>query len=242
MDYAKLLAHGVGSWLQYEQACGHSGLFSEKYLAQPIGHILSGRSGNRALAEYAHPVLVKTARGPGRRPAIDFAICNPYPKVEIGVESKWIGKTQPDVESIVWDLMRLELLVHHEGARCFFVLGGKRGDLEGLFADKLFKRGSTDRKPRPFLRHDNNVIHSVSLGPVDRTRIGLFESTFENYPDLQFPSHVVSRRTAPFPERQIKNGYQVYVCEIRSVGNRTTFRGGAMKGYFPKPSRSSDDS
>jgi hypothetical protein len=119
MDYAKLLAHGVGSWLQYEQACGHSGLFSEKYLAQPIGHILSGRSGNRALAEYAHPVLVKTARGPGRRPAIDFAICNPYPKVEIGVESKWIGKTRPDVESIVWDLMRLELLVHHEGARCF---------------------------------------------------------------------------------------------------------------------------
>jgi hypothetical protein len=47
MNYARLLADGVGSWLQYEHACGHSGLFSEKYLAQPIGHILSGRSGNR---------------------------------------------------------------------------------------------------------------------------------------------------------------------------------------------------
>jgi hypothetical protein len=57
MDYAKLLAHGVGSWLQYEHACGHSELFSEKYLAQPIGNILSGQTGNRARAEFTHPVL-----------------------------------------------------------------------------------------------------------------------------------------------------------------------------------------
>ena len=57
MNYANLLADGVGSWLQYEHACGHSGLFSEKYLAQPVGHILSARSGNRALAEYIHPIL-----------------------------------------------------------------------------------------------------------------------------------------------------------------------------------------
>lgn len=234
MDYAKLLSHGVGAWLQYEQACGHSGLFSEKYLAQPIGHILSGRSGNRALAEYTHPVLVSEASGPGRRPAIDFAVCNPYPKVEIGVESKWIGKTQPDVESIVWDLVRLELLVHHEGARCFFVLGGKRGDLEGLFANQVFKNGSTDRQARPFLRHDSNTLHSVSLGPIDRVRIPLLGSMFEKYSELKFPSKIVSRRTAPFPEGQNKGGYQVYVWEVQSVAKRTEFLGGAMKRYFQK--------
>lgn len=235
MDYARLLAHGVGSWLQFEQACGHSGLFSEKYLAQPIGHILSGRSGNRALAEYTHPVLGSAASGPGRRPAIDFAVCNPYPKVEIGVESKWIGKTQPDVESIVWDIIRLELLVHHEGARCFFVLGGKRGDLEGLFANEMFRHGSTNRRPQPFLRHESNILHTVSLGPIDGVRIPLLGSTFEKYSELKFPSQVVTRRSAPFPEAQIKNGYQIYVWEVRSVARRTTFLGGAMKRYFPKP-------
>jgi hypothetical protein len=237
MDYAKLPAQGVGSWLQYEHACGHSGLFSEKYLAQPVGHILSGRSGNRALAEYTHPVLAEEAGGPGRRPAVDFVICNPYPRVQIAVESKWIGITRPDVENIVWDLIRLELLVHYEHARCFFVLGGKKGDLEDLFSDALFNGGSTDRQPRPFLRHDSNVIHTVSIGVVDGVRLPMLDATFAKYSDLKFPSKIATRRSAPFPERQIKSGYQIYVWEVRSAERRHTFRGGAMKGFFPKPIR-----
>ena len=62
----------------------------------------------------------------------------------------------------MWDLISLELLVYHEGARCFFILGGKRVDLEKLFANEMFKRGSTNRQPRPFLRHESNSLHTVS--------------------------------------------------------------------------------
>jgi hypothetical protein len=93
MDYAKLLARGVGAWVQYEWACDHSGLFSEKYLAQPIGHVLAGQSKNRASAEYTHAVLAAHMKGAGKRPAVDFVVFGNYPKIEIAVESKWFGKT-----------------------------------------------------------------------------------------------------------------------------------------------------
>jgi hypothetical protein len=91
MDYAKLLARGVGAWVQYEWACDHSGLFSEKYLAQPIGHILAGQSKNRASAEYTHTILSAHMKGPGKRPAVDFVVFGKYPKIEIAIESKWFG-------------------------------------------------------------------------------------------------------------------------------------------------------
>jgi hypothetical protein len=233
MNYAKLLAHGVGSWLQYEQACGHSGLFSEKYMAQPIGHILSGRSRNRVLAEYTHPILSAGSSGPGRRPAIDFVVCDPYPQVKVGVESKWIGKTRVTIEDIVWDLIRLELLAHHQKAQCYFVLGGKRRNLDDLFDNPAFVHGSTNRQRKPLLRHDNNVIHTISIGPIDKRKLGMLDPFFDRYPDLAFPFRIVSRRSAPFPEDQVINGYQVYVWEVRSISDRMTFRGGAMKTLYP---------
>jgi hypothetical protein len=172
MDYAKLLARGVGAWVQYEWACDHSGLFSEKYLAQPIGHILAGQSKNRASAEYTHTILSAHIKGPGKRPAVDFVVFSKYPKIEIAVESKWFGKTSVPVEDIVWDLVRLELLAH-EGARCFFVFGGKRRNLSKLFSSQAFAKGTTNRQRRPFLRHDSNVVHTISIGPIDKKKFGI---------------------------------------------------------------------
>jgi len=232
MDYARLLAHGVGSWLEYEMACGHGGLFSEKYLAQPIGHILSGRSNRRVLAEYRHPILSESMRGPGRRPAIDFVVCDPYPTVKLGVESKWIGKTSVAVDDIVWDLIRLEILAHTQSARCFFVLGGKRKNLLKLFSTEAFAQGTTNRQRKPFLRHDNNVIHTISVGPIDRKKLGMLDSIFRKFPDLKFPYSIVTRRSAPFPEDQVADGYQVYVWEIRSAHRRATFTGDSMRTLF----------
>jgi len=125
MDYAKLLTQGVGAWLHFENACGRSELFSERYMASPIGQILYARSGNRAHAEVKHPVLEKLAKGPGRRPEIDFVVYDRHHKVSIAVESKWIGSTTPSIKSILWDLIRLEMVAHHEKSRSFFVLGGQ---------------------------------------------------------------------------------------------------------------------
>ncbi|MBP1861576.1 hypothetical protein [Rhizobium herbae] len=166
MNYARLLCEGVGSWLQFEHACDRSGLFSEKYLTQPIGQILSARSGNRVRAEYVHPVLSELAKGPGRRPEIDFVVCDPYPSITIAVESKWIGKTKPSVDKIFWDLIRLEMLAHHSKARCFFVLGGMRSDLNSYFKHKLFSGIEPGEQTRPLLRTDINNAHRTALVPT----------------------------------------------------------------------------
>ncbi|MCX7310316.1 MAG: hypothetical protein NTV56_00965 [Alphaproteobacteria bacterium] len=222
MDYAKLLARGVGAWVQYEWACDHSGLFSEKNLAQPIGHILAGQSKNRARAEYTHTILASHMKGRGKRPAVDFVVFGEYPKVEIAVESKWFGKTDVTIEDIVWDLVRLELLAN-DGAECFFVLGGTRRSLDKLFADKDFAKGTSNRRPCPFLRHDNNILHPISIGPIDRRKLGILQPMYTKYPDLKFPTNIVTRRTAPFPEMTTIDGYQVYVWKISSAQNRKTF-------------------
>jgi len=165
MDYARLLTQGAGAWLQFEHACDRGGLFSEKYLAHPIGQILSARSGNRAIAEYKHPVLAPLAKGAGHRPEVDFVVCEPYPRVSIAVESKWIGRTKPSLQSILWDMIRLELLAHQEKARCFFVLGGKRADLDKYFANEVFSGAST--KPQYRVRVSSGV-DAQALRRVER--------------------------------------------------------------------------
>lgn len=235
IDYAKLLAHGAGSWLQYEQACGHIGLFSEKYLAQPIGNILSGQTGNRVHAEFEHPVLAPLMAGRGRRASIDFAVCDPYPQITIAVESKWIGRSTPDMGSILWDLVRLELINHHSNARAIFALGGRRRDLDRFFSQPDLYSASTNRRRLPLLRYDTNALHTVSIGPVDRVRTPYLSSEFERYPNLAFPSHIRTRRTAPFPALQTSDRFQVYAWEVRSLPRRATFLGGDMSQIFPRP-------
>ena len=224
IDYARLLARGIGGWLQFERACSRSGLFGEKYLAHPIGQILSAGSGNRARAEYKHPTLAHLASGPGRRPEVDFAVCEEYPKISLAVESKWIGQTRPSVQSVLWDLIRLELLAHHEGARCFFILGGKRSSLESYFAQSAFSDARTKPLSRPLLRHDSNVLHRTFLVPVDSVRISLLKGLFEPYQRQEFAHKFYSRRTRPFPEPAPANGFQVYVWEILAASKREVFK------------------
>jgi hypothetical protein len=149
------------------------------------------------LAEYRHSVLAPLAKGPGRRPEIDFVICEKYPKVNVAVESKWIGRSEPSVQSVLWDLIRLELLAHHENARYFFVLGGKRSSLERFFARETFSDASSKPYRGPLLRHDNNVLHTIDLVPVVRVRIPLLKVLFGPYQDWNFrtkSSHVEVRR------------------------------------------------
>jgi hypothetical protein len=232
MNYAKVLAHGVGSWVQFEQACSRSSLFEEKYLIHPIGQILGARTGARVLTEYNHPILAPLMHGAGRRPAIDFAIRDPKPKISVAVESKWIGRTKVSVESILWDLIRLELIAHYEKAKCYFVLGGKRRDLEALFNVSTFSDSETVRYPKPLLWHEHNALHRVSLVPTVRVRIPMLKRLFKDYQDLEFPQFLVTQRSAPFPATQIANGFQVYVWQVMSAGRRDTFVPRNSRHYF----------
>jgi hypothetical protein len=223
MDYAKLLSQGVGSWLQFEHACGRSGLFSEKYLCHPIGQVLSARATDRTLAEYQHPVLAPLAKGPGRKPTLDFVVCKNYPKVSIAVESKWIGKTEIDVESILWDLIRLELVAHNDNARCFFVLGGTRAKLDALFATEPFCEATPSPNQNAVLRHDTNALHNTRLVPTSRVRTPMLKTLLAKYQSFPFPHAIGTRRTAPFPADQAPKSFQVYTWEVSAIPGRNEF-------------------
>jgi hypothetical protein len=234
VNYARLLADGVGAWLQYEQACGHVELFSERYLSHAIGNILSGQSGNRARAEFEHPVIGPMTSGRGRRPAIDFVVCEPYPTVTIAVESKWVGTTTPSIEEILWDLIRLELLVHQSNARAFFLLAGKRRFLEAFFAQPSLFDASTDSTRKPLLRHDIGGIHTVTIGPLNRVRTPFLSDFFEKYRELPFPNRIRMSRSLPFLPDQTTDRYQVYVWQIVPIEGRQTSLGSKLSTVFPR--------
>jgi hypothetical protein len=138
MNLTQRLTEGVGAWLHFEFCCHRSGLFNERYLSAAVGQILTATYGDRVHAEFQHPILAPLMMHGGRRPSLDFAYCENYPKITLAVETKWAGSSHTTVESIIWDLIRLELVAHHHGAECIFILAGKHKDLMDFFATVKF--------------------------------------------------------------------------------------------------------
>lgn len=223
MDYAKRLTNGVGAWLNFESACDRTSLFSEKYMAHPIGQILNAASPGRTVAEYAHPVLAPAMTSRGRRPEVDFVVLDPHAQPLVAVESKWIGSTTPSVDKILWDMIRLEMLATL-GIDCLFIIGGRRKKLEALFAHPAFDATDNRGQWSPLLRHDHNLIHSTTLGPTVEARRALLRKIFANYQQFEFPHAILSRRTAPFPADPKSSVFQVYAWEIKSPKNRMPFK------------------
>ena len=175
MELARKLAEGTGAWLQYQFACHNSGLFSERFLSEPIGRILASTTTERVIAEHPHPVLAPLSKGPGAKPSVDFVVQDPYPKVRVAVESKWIGQSKPSVSSIMWDLIRLEMIAHAEDADCFFVLGGMKRSLDAYFLQDSFAA----RHPHgPVLHAYKNFKLEVTLAATVTHRIPMMKKLF----------------------------------------------------------------
>jgi hypothetical protein len=231
MDLARILNQGVGSWLHFEYSCNRSGLFNEKYLSYPIGQLLSARYGNRVLAEFLHPILAPMMTGPGRRPQVDFAYCDPYPTVKVAVETKWIGRRKVSIEEIVWDLIRLELISANSNAECFFMIGGRRKSLESLFTSEKFSGPNSAPDQRPILDWTNNEMKSFWLTPRYSYRIPLLRNVFKGTPDIEYPQRIITRRTEPFPKDCKMQGFQVYSWKIAAAEKRQTFRAKQARHY-----------
>lgn len=226
MELARKLAEGTGAWLQYQYACHNSGLFSERFLAEPIGRILSSTTTQHVVAEHPHPVLAPLATGRGAKPSVDFVVLDPYPKVRVAVESKWIGKTKPSVRAIMWDLIRLEMIAHAEGADCFFILGGMKRSLDAYFAQDAF----AGPKPHaPVLHAFKNFKYEVTLAATATHRVPMMKKLFTEYQEVAFPHKIIARRTDPFPYECKASQFQIYVWHVSSKGKRDVF--------FPKNSK-----
>lgn len=215
MTLLRKLTEGLGAWLHYEYCCNRSALFSEKYLAPPVGVVLSSAQLGQVFAEFEHPILTTHMIGRGRRPALDFVICKEYPIPHVAIETKWIGASSIGVDDLVWDLVRLALLNVHHGTTCYFIIGGRRRDIERFFASKHFTGPKATPEVVPVMNTRSNHQSCIPLIPIHRYRIPLLRKVFDGWPEnLQSPQKVITRRTNPFPHRPAGGQYQVYAWEV----------------------------
>lgn len=225
MHLGRHLAEGIAGWLQYEFHCRHQWLFSERYLTIPVSRVLGSELGGRVMAEVDHPLLADVTTTAGKRPKVDFALIDPddYPKIKIAVETKWVGKTVPKISALIWDLVRLELLVSNSDCRAFFVMVGQKKKLQALFTGKAFLAKSSKRAVRPVLKVDRRRSIGLRLDNPPSERVPAMRELFQKYPDVQMPSRIRSGRPFVAPQDCISNHYQVFVWEITPTPKREPF-------------------
>ena len=109
-ELLKKLSVGLSAWIQYERCCKRTEVLSESYLSYPISQILNSHSNLRVVSEFTHPVLEEERlTKSGRKPALDYVLCNHNGQAELAIEVKWVGKSGLTAKSVIWDLIRLEL-------------------------------------------------------------------------------------------------------------------------------------
>lgn len=224
VELSRRLAEGLGSWLQFETNCNRSGLFSERYLAFAVGQLLGAVHGSGVLGEHEHSVLAGHMKGPGKRPRLDFVAVDDAKKVIVAIETKWIGRTKVPVTEMIWDLIRLELMAHHHGADAFFILAGKRRDLDTLFESDAFRGPKTAWDRKPVFLHRSNAQWTLPLLPVQPFRIALLREVFESRKNLPVPAEITIRRSTPFPPICNAQQHQVYVWKVSCANERKEFR------------------
>lgn len=226
MWLGRKLVNGVGGWLQFEFNCHRSEVFSEKYLSVPIGQILSSAYGTHAYAEFKHPLLAAMSKAAGRRPEIDFVVCDTYPKIKVAIETKWVGQDGLRLDSVIWDLLRLEMLCHHFKTEAWFVLGGKKKHIDAFMSTKSFRGKLKNGRTRPLLKPPGGRGLALRLHQPPPCRIPTLKRLFKSRElgEMEIPWRIAVRSAGCFPEECKASEYQVYAWEIRSVLNRHTFK------------------
>jgi hypothetical protein len=215
MNTFSKIADGLASWLNFEVRAGRKNLFSEAYLANPLGQLLQYRFPGRVIAEVQHPILGPEMSGPGRRPSIDFVIDGGRRPYEIAIETKWISKSPTLLRDIVRDVIRLDMLNPGFAKECILVVAGRRGDFEELFAQEQFQPHPTDIKRKHILPMNNYSKSSVRMVPTPKFRKDLYTSVLKPYRTLEISKTIPLERSGPYPKNANINTYQVYIWRIR---------------------------
>lgn len=100
MRPVRKLVEAINSWLDFEVMCKREGLFSECYMAYPIGQFLSAYYKHNLTAEYLHPILAPLKAGRGDKPRIDFAVIDDNEQLVLAIETKWLSSSQTLVRDI----------------------------------------------------------------------------------------------------------------------------------------------
>lgn len=212
MHKAGKIADGLASWLQFEKRCGRSGLFSESYLAHPIGQLLRTNYGRNAKAECHHPVLANSTAG--RRPSIDFLVPEGTKNGAVAIETKWVSKSPTLLRDILRDIIRLDLLVPEHASDALMILAGRRDDCEKLFGSKKFTRERSNKPPITILPTGRRSKSTLRFDKPTKWRTDLYRSVLEPFIGYEVSKKITVLLSGPFPREALKSDYIVYIWRL----------------------------
>ena len=217
------VATAVNRWLSYQILCGREPLLCEGYLGHPIAEYLIHKHSGRLETEFTHPVL-KSPKS-GRPYQIDYVLLSKNKKeIEIVIECKWITNKAYNRQRILDDILRLEC-VHIPGrhVKRFLLVAAHKGDFQKRFADLTKNMGpGKPRKDftRRFLRFSKTTPERTVKPYLAKKP---FKSHYKDFSDSFNKSPVPKTFKTKLVARRWGDNISVYIWEIMSVGNRSTF-------------------
>jgi hypothetical protein len=204
------LAEGTASWLAFEFICNRGDLFSEKQLVTPVGQILISNFGShksRIKTEVSHTVLKKQK---GRPLQLDFVLME-NTAWKLAVETKWVAGTMISLESIIWDLIRLELTAKQEGCPVYFVLAGFAKKIKQVLKNTHFIDGPhslpmVTQKGRQLIRLDLTKLPQIIKEHINKKMV--------DFPSITIPRKLYFEFPHSYPIDKVNMTFETIVWKV----------------------------
>jgi hypothetical protein len=211
------LAEGISAWLLFEFNCQRGNLFSEKYLANPVGQILTGIYPGQVKAEVNHPHIQNS--GAGRPPQIDFVV-KENNIWKSAVESKWITATDVHFKTIIWDLIRLEQIAYHAPAQhpcdCIFILAGFGKKMASVLGNTHYLEPESHAAGMLTYRSSQNI--TLDLTTLDNTTKGFINGKIRKY-NLTVPRKLKCNYPHIGKLVNVNMGFDTHVWKVNSYSH-----------------------
>ncbi len=214
MKLPNKIALALNSWLTFEQMCGREPLFSEAYLAYPMGQFLGSEFGSRLVAEFPHPILAPLKTGRGDKPRIDFAVVRSDGRVEIAIETKWLSSSQTLQRDIIRDLVRLELMVSNQDSEAWLVVAGEASKFEALVGTEKFQGHPAHVGSDPILPHGTSRDGRLRLNKPAKFRYEMLKAALEPFHGVDLTDCIHTTRFGPYPSTAPGAKYVTYLWRV----------------------------
>lgn len=214
------LCRTIHHWLAFQRSCGRLSLFSEAYLAQPVGEFIRAHHSGPIRPEWTIPDLKSGARGRPRQ--LDYVLLSrDTGRLIAAIEAKWVKAKPVDPQRIINDLLRLERLRDNTGQAVlrYFVVAGISRDFERYFRSRKVR--SKDREQdflRPVLDRSKTRKKRVRVHGVGNPWKGYYENFAETY-GVELPRGFITKRL----ESCDADGVSVWLWKVMSRKNRRTY-------------------
>lgn len=214
MIRANKIVTGLNAWLTFEQMCKRGPLFSESYLAFPIGQLLAARYGAALVAESPHPVLAPLRTGRGDKPRLDFAVYRQDKTIELAIETKWLSSSLTLQRDIIRDLVRLELVCQLHNSEAWLIVAGTATEFQTLVGNPKFQGHPKNISSDPILPHGKTRDGRLRLNPPAKFRKEMLQAALEPFAGVELSDCIHTTRFGPYPVDSPPKSYVTYLWRV----------------------------